>query len=69
LGGAAFSAGIAAGGGAAAPVAVGGAAAGIYASGGAAIGQHVLTATQRDPEAAAFFARYGFRPPPIAPRR
>lgn len=58
LGGAAIG-GVAIGGGAAGAVAVGGGAAGIYATGGAAAGPHVVSATRRDPEAEAFFARWG----------
>jgi len=46
---------------------VGGAAAGIYALGGAAAGPHVLSEQRQDPEALAFFGRYGVHPPP--PRR
>lgn len=53
LGGVAF--GGAAGGG----VAVGGGAAGIYAMGGGAVGTHVLSSTRRDPEAEAFFKKWG----------
>jgi len=47
------------GGGAVGGVAVGGGAAGYYACGGAAAGPHVIWALERDPEAEAFFARYG----------
>lgn len=40
-------------------VAFGGGAAGYYACGGGALGRHVIWAGERDPEAEAFFARYG----------
>jgi hypothetical protein len=39
--------------------AIGGGAAGYYACGGGAAGAHVISAGQRDPEALAFFSRYG----------
>lgn len=47
------------GGGAIGWTAVGGGAAGTYACGGGALGGHVISATRRDPEAAAHFAGYG----------
>lgn len=55
--------GIAFGGAAVGGVAVGGGAVGIYAMGGAALGPHVITQERQDPEAVAFFARYGIHPP------
>lgn len=47
------------GGGAVGWTAAGGGAAGTYACGGGAIGEHVVSATQSDPEAVAHFERYG----------
>jgi hypothetical protein len=47
------------GGGAVGKVAIGGGALGEYACGGGAAGAHVITATQRDPEAEAFFRETG----------
>jgi hypothetical protein len=49
---------LALGGGAVGWAAVGGAAAGIYAAGGAAWGTYVLSATERSPEAVAFFVQW-----------
>lgn len=53
--------GLAFGGGAVGGVAVGGGAAGYYACGGGAAGAHVVSAMRRDPEAEAFFRRYGLQ--------
>jgi hypothetical protein len=50
---------VAFGGGAVGGVAVGGGAAGYYACGGGAAGTYVVSAMTRDPEAEAFFRRYG----------
>ena len=47
------------GGGAIGGVAIGGGAAGYYACGGAAAGAHVIWPLKADPEAVAFFERYG----------
>ena len=47
------------GGGAVGGVAVGGGAAGYYACGGGAVGEHVIDQYHRDPEAVAFFSRFG----------
>ena len=63
LGGAAIG-NVAVGGGAAGRVAVGGAAFGYYATGGAAGGKYVLSPLRRDPEAEAFFTRFGVHIPP-----
>jgi hypothetical protein len=51
--------GHAVGGAAAGRVAMGGLAVGRYACGGLAVGTHVIDESRRDPEAAAFFRRYG----------
>ena len=51
--------GLAVGGAAVGGVAVGGGAAGYYACGGAAVGQYVMWAAKQDPEAVAFFEKYG----------
>ncbi|HJV89694.1 MAG TPA: hypothetical protein VJ623_05260 [Holophagaceae bacterium] len=59
--------GVALGGAAVGGVAMGGGAVGVYALGGAAAGAHVIRQDRQDPEALAFFARYGIRPP--TPRR
>jgi hypothetical protein len=61
--------GVALGGGAAGGVAIGGGAAGVYAVGGAAAGTHVISPARRDPEAEAFFARFGVRLPTPQRRR
>jgi hypothetical protein len=58
LGGLAIG-GLALGGGAVGAVALGGGAIGYYACGGGAAGVHVSSAARRDPEAEAFFRRYG----------
>ncbi len=50
--------GLAVGGGAIGVVAIGGGAAGYYACGGDAMGEHVMTATQQDPEAVRFFQQW-----------
>jgi hypothetical protein len=50
---------VAFGGGAVGGVAVGGGAAGYYACGGGAVGEHVIDTFHRDPEAVAFFGRFG----------
>jgi hypothetical protein len=50
---------LALGGGAGGGVAVGGGAAGYYACGGGALGKHVVSPIAQDPEALAFFRRYG----------
>jgi hypothetical protein len=47
------------GGGAVGAVAIGGGAVGHYACGGGAVGEHVITGTQRDPEAEVFFREHG----------
>lgn len=54
--------GLAMGGGAVGGVAIGGASAGVYALGGASVGKHVINPERQDPEALAFFARYGVHP-------
>lgn len=50
---------LAVGGGAIGGVAIGGGAAGYYACGGAAVGKHVFSPLAQEPEAEAFFRRYG----------
>lgn len=50
--------GIALGGAAIGAVAVGGGAIGYYAFGGGALGKHIVSATERSPEAVAFFQRW-----------
>ncbi|HET7292979.1 MAG TPA: hypothetical protein VFM88_11175 [Vicinamibacteria bacterium] len=50
---------VAFGGAAVGGVAIGGGAAGYYACGGGAAGTHVVSAMSHDPEAQAFFRRYG----------
>jgi hypothetical protein len=54
---------LAVGGGAIGRIAIGGGAVGVYALGGGAAGLHVVSATRQDPEAVAFFDRFGLRPP------
>ncbi|HJV21237.1 MAG TPA: hypothetical protein VJ570_01015 [Holophagaceae bacterium] len=56
--------GVAFGGAAVGGVAVGGGAVGVYAMGGAVAGTHVIRQDRQDPEAVAFFGRYGIHPPP-----
>lgn len=53
--------GVAFGGGAVGGVAIGGGALGHYACGGGAAGNHVVRPGRTDPEAEAFFERYGLR--------
>ncbi len=55
---------VALGGGALGRVAIGGDAVGVYAMGGGAAGLHVLSPARQDPEAIAFFGRFGIQPPP-----
>ncbi len=59
VGGCAISTNAALGGGALGRVAVG-----VYALAGGAAGLHVVSATRQDPEAVAFFERFGVHPPP-----
>ena len=61
--------GVAVGGAAGGGVAVGGAAVGVYAMGGGAAGSHVISAERRDPEAEAFFRKWGAPLPQQRPRR
>ncbi len=61
--------GVALGGAAVGGVAVGGGAVGVYAMGGAAVGSHVIRQDRQDPEAIAFFGRYGIHPPASRRRR
>lgn len=60
--------GVALGGAAVGGVAMGGGAAGVYAMGGAAVGAHVIRQDRQDPEAIAFFGRYGIHPPALRRR-
>jgi hypothetical protein len=63
LGGGAVSGGLAMGGGAVGTVAIGGGAIGHYAAGGGAQGTHVISPARTDPEAVAFFERWGLTQP------
>lgn len=59
FGGGAVAGGVAVGGGAVGRAAIGGAAYGRYACGGGAGGTYVVSPLRQDPEALAFFRRYG----------
>jgi hypothetical protein len=61
--------GVAMGGAAVGGVAVGGGAVGVYALGGASFGSHVINPEHTDPQALAFFGRFGVKPTHLRPRR